>query len=57
MRDIACADCVVTHFLRLPDLVLGEREERALDVLSGAGLVPPLRMSPEETRTRRQTGN
>lgn len=58
MRDIACADCVVTHFLGLPaQRELRDREERALEVLSGAGLVPPLRMTSEETRTQRQTGS
>ena len=58
MRDIACSECVVTHFLGLPEQrELREREERALEVLSGAGLVPPLRMTPEETRTQRRTGS
>lgn len=48
MRDIACADCVVTHFLATPAVDtpgLRPGEERALAVLHGAGLVPPLRMA------------
>lgn len=47
-RGSACADCVVTHLLAMPDvhepLPLGE--ERALAALHEAGLVPPLRMVP-----------
>lgn len=58
MRDIACSECVVTHFLGMPaERVLRSREAQALEVLSGAGLVPPLRMTPEETRTQRRTGS
>jgi hypothetical protein len=58
MRDIACADCVVTALLRLPGqpgqtgqapplgrlAELGEAERRALRVLADAKLVSPLRM-------------
>lgn len=50
MRDIACGDCVVSHLLgsepleRGPVLDLAPAEERALRVLEGAGLVPPLRL-------------
>ena len=55
MRDIACADCVVTHFLALdsvaPPAALERREEQALAVLHGAGLVPPLRMQGEARAT------
>lgn len=49
MRDIACADCVVT-FLSPPGALparrtrLSEREDRALEALAGSGLVPPLRL-------------
>ena len=55
MRDLACGDCVVTHFLATPVTnpireVVAE-EERALRVLHGSGLVPPLRME-EPTRSR-----
>jgi hypothetical protein len=58
MRDIACADCVVTAVLRLPGqpgpagqlgqlgrlAEIGEAERRALRVLADAKLVSPLRM-------------
>lgn len=43
LKDIACGDCVVT-------VLMGERadfepaEARAVEVLAGVGLVPPLRM-------------
>lgn len=57
MRDIACADCVVTALLRLPGrhgqmgeagqlgrpAEIGEAERRALRVLADAKLVSPLR--------------
>ena len=44
LRDIACADCVITA---LPDgqAGLGEAERRALRVLAEAGLLPPLRFT------------
>jgi hypothetical protein len=52
MRDIACADCVVTALLGLPGepgqparpAEIGEAERRALRVLADARLVSPLRM-------------
>ncbi len=48
MRDLACADCVVTVVLGAPpggvDVDLEER--RALDVLADSGLVPRLRLVP-----------
>jgi hypothetical protein len=52
MRDIACADCVVTALLGLPGepgrpagpAQIGEAEGRALRVLANARLVSPLRM-------------
>ncbi|MHB0927413.1 MAG: hypothetical protein ACYC3W_00595 [Candidatus Nanopelagicales bacterium] len=50
MRDLACTDCVVTHFLALPApqpvgaVDLGPNEQRALTVLQGSGLLPPWRM-------------
>ncbi|HUL25421.1 MAG TPA: hypothetical protein VLW44_06585 [Streptosporangiaceae bacterium] len=52
MRDVACADCVVTALLRLPGqrgrsgrpAQIGEAERRALRVLADAKLVSPLRM-------------
>ena len=52
MRDIACADCVVTALLGPPSPAgaaarvteIGEAERRALRVLADAKLVSPLRM-------------
>jgi hypothetical protein len=48
MRDIACADCVVTVLLRTPgpDGELAEAEHRALKVLADARMIPPLRLRP-----------
>lgn len=43
MRDIACADCVVSVLLGPPG-VIDAQERAALAVLAGGGLVPPLRM-------------
>lgn len=45
-RGIECGDCVVTVLLGGPPegVALDEDEQRALDVLAAAGLVPPLRM-------------
>jgi len=61
MRDIACADCVVTALLRLPGppgrpaqlgrlAEIGEAERRALRVLADAKLVSPLRMRESVAR-------
>jgi hypothetical protein len=45
VRGLACHDCVVTVLLGPPsELSFDEDEQRALDVLAGSGLVPPLRM-------------
>lgn len=45
VRGLACHDCVVTVLLGPPpELGFGDEERRALDVLAGSGLVPPLRM-------------
>ena len=46
MRGIGCGDCVVTVLLGGPPfgVELDEVEERAIEVLADAGLVPPLRM-------------
>lgn len=48
MRDIACADCVVTALLSsgAEHAELGEAEQRALRVLADARLVAPLRLRP-----------
>lgn len=49
LRDVACADCVVTHFLAMPvEQQIPATEARALAVLGDAGLVPPLRMETEQ---------
>jgi len=52
MRDIACADCVVTALLSTPAEAaeIGEDEQRALRVLADARLVPPLRLCPPVAR-------
>lgn len=51
MRDVACADCVVTLMLGGPPSSVDEEERRALEVLAGGGLVPMLRMSPGREAT------
>jgi hypothetical protein len=49
VRGPACHDCVVTVLLGPPpELEFGDEEQRALGILAGSGLVPPLRMvSPQ----------
>ena len=45
----ACGDCVVSFILgREPDdaVIIDVEEARAVRLLSGAGLVPPLRFDP-----------
>lgn len=45
VRGLACHDCVVTFVMGPPpELKFDDDEERALEVLAGSGLVPPLRM-------------
>jgi hypothetical protein len=48
----ACGDCVVTVLLGAPPsgVQLHPEEKRALDVLAGSGLVPPLRMVAADDR-------
>ena len=48
MRDLACADCVVTVLLGADPggLEMDETETRALDDLADSGLVPRLRLVP-----------
>ncbi len=52
MRDVACADCVVTALLTTtaqpPEI--GAAEQRALRVLADARLVAPLRLCPPVAR-------
>ena len=45
VRGLACHDCVVTFLMGPPpELTFDADEQRALEVLAGSGLVPPLRM-------------
>lgn len=46
VRDIACADCVVTALLGLPEgaVEVDAAEQAALGALAAGGLVPPLRL-------------
>jgi hypothetical protein len=48
MRDLACADCVVTVLLGPLEggVEVDDSERRALDVLADSGLVPRLQMVP-----------
>lgn len=46
VRGDACSDCVVSVMLGGPPDVVPADAQRALDVLAGAGLVPPLQMTP-----------
>lgn len=49
VRGPACGDCVVTVLLGPPpELAFDDEEQRALAVLAGSGLVPPLRMVSAE---------
>ena len=45
VRGDACGDCVVAVLLGPPP-ALNTEEQRALEVLSASGLVPPLRLAP-----------
>lgn len=45
VRGLACGDCVVSVLLGPPpELCFDDDQQRALEVLAGSGLVPPLRM-------------
>ncbi len=48
MRDLACADCVVTVLLGAPPgaVEVDDGERLALDVLADSGLVPRLQLVP-----------
>ena len=48
MRDLACADCVVTVLLGGPPgaVEVDDAERAALDALADSGLVPRLRLVP-----------
>ncbi|WP_432546696.1 hypothetical protein [Kineococcus sp. SYSU DK004] len=56
-RPRACDGCVVSVLLGVPDVpgragqpTLDDDERRAVAVLAGAGLVPPLRLAPAQGR-------
>ena len=57
VRGDACADCVVTVLLGAPPegVELEPDEARALEVLAGSGLVPPLRLVPGRPAVPRPT--
>jgi len=47
VRGAACGECVVSVLLGAPpELDLDPAERRAIDMLSGVGLVPRLRLVP-----------
>ncbi|HZI97215.1 MAG TPA: hypothetical protein VFD41_06780 [Actinomycetales bacterium] len=52
-RPHACADCVVTVLLGMPEMgervELDDAEQAAVGVLAAAGLVPPLRLVEDAT--------
>ncbi|SDC49021.1 hypothetical protein [Actinokineospora iranica] len=49
VRGDACKECVVTVLLGAPPSIeLDVSEQRAIDALAGAGLVPRLRLIPIE---------
>jgi hypothetical protein len=55
-RGPACGDCVVTALLGAPPegVELDEAERRAIEALAEGGLIPPLRLVPDERRKRRR---
>ena len=50
VRGIACGDCVITVLLGSPPagVHLDEEDAAALAVLAEGGLVPPLRLEPDD---------
>ena len=47
VRGLACGDCVVSVLLGVPDNVeIDVLEQRAIDALGRAGIVPRLRLAP-----------
>jgi hypothetical protein len=59
VRAVACGDCIVTVLLGAPPegVELDPDEQRALEVLAGSGLVPPLRLVQSvQTRQPGQVG-
>lgn len=54
VRGLACGDCVVSVLLGSPPAVeLDAVEQRAIDALGRAGIVPRLRLEPRR-ETRRE---
>ena len=47
LRNVACADCVVSTMPTVPEtgLEIGPLERRALGILAAAGMISPLRMT------------
>jgi hypothetical protein len=57
MREIACGDCVVSVLLNIKpapgkNAELTNKDKDAINVLSTAGLVPPLRFETENRKVR-----
>lgn len=46
VRGLACGDCVVSVLLGPPGVELDASEERAIEALGRAGIVPRLRLEP-----------
>ena len=51
VRGVACGDCVITVLLGSPPagVHLDEEDAAALAVLAEGGLVPPLRLEPDDS--------
>jgi hypothetical protein len=57
MREIACGDCVVSVLLNIKpapgkNAELTNKDKAAINLLSTAGLVPPLRFETENGKVR-----
>ena len=57
MREIACGDCVVSVLLNIKpapgkNAELTNKDKAAINLLSTAGLVPPLRFEAENRKVR-----
>jgi len=57
MREIACGDCVVSVLLDIKpapgkNAELTNKDKAAINLLSTAGLVPPLRFETENRKVR-----
>ena len=57
MREIACGDCVVSVLLSIKpapgkNAELTNKDKAAINLLSTAGLVPPLRFETENRKVR-----